>query len=167
VGEAIYKSQAETGEIKGHYLNAIAGTCEDMMKRVAFFKELGTIIFIHDYLTNGYIVNTILAHYCRYNDLFFHIHLVTHAIIDQQKNYCMHFRVLAKTLRLSIGDHIHSSTVVGKCEGEHQITLGFVDLLHDDYIQKEQSHGIYFTQNWVSLQGVICVFMFGICLLYN
>jgi hypothetical protein len=26
--EAIYKSQAETGEIKGHYLNATAGTCE-------------------------------------------------------------------------------------------------------------------------------------------
>jgi ribulose 1,5-bisphosphate carboxylase large subunit-like protein len=25
--EAIYKSQAETGEIKGHYLNATAGTC--------------------------------------------------------------------------------------------------------------------------------------------
>jgi ribulose-bisphosphate carboxylase large chain len=26
--EAIYKSQAETGEIKGHYLNATAGTCD-------------------------------------------------------------------------------------------------------------------------------------------
>jgi ribulose-bisphosphate carboxylase large chain len=25
VAEAIYKSQAETGEIKGHYLNATAG----------------------------------------------------------------------------------------------------------------------------------------------
>jgi hypothetical protein len=23
----VYKSQAETGEIKGHYLNATAGTC--------------------------------------------------------------------------------------------------------------------------------------------
>jgi ribulose-bisphosphate carboxylase large chain len=26
VAEAIYKSQAETGEVKGHYLNATAGT---------------------------------------------------------------------------------------------------------------------------------------------
>ena len=26
VAEAIYKAQAETGEIKGHYLNATAGT---------------------------------------------------------------------------------------------------------------------------------------------
>ena len=30
VAEAIYKSQAETGEVKGHYLNATAGTCEEM-----------------------------------------------------------------------------------------------------------------------------------------
>jgi ribulose-bisphosphate carboxylase large chain len=36
---------------------------------------------------------------------------------------------------------------MGKLEGEHQITLGFVDLLHDDYIEKYQSHGIYFTQD--------------------
>jgi ribulose-bisphosphate carboxylase large chain len=36
VVEAIYKCQAETGEIKGHYLNATAGTCKEMMKRVAF-----------------------------------------------------------------------------------------------------------------------------------
>jgi ribulose-bisphosphate carboxylase large chain len=28
VAEAIYKSQAETGEVK-HYLNATAGTCEE------------------------------------------------------------------------------------------------------------------------------------------
>jgi len=69
-----------------------------MMKRAAFVKELGTRIIIHDYLTSGFIANTILAHYCRYNDLFFHIHHQMHAIIDQQKVHGMHFCVLAKTL---------------------------------------------------------------------
>lgn len=29
--EAIYKAQTETGEVKGHYLNATAGTCEEMV----------------------------------------------------------------------------------------------------------------------------------------
>ncbi|KEH17685.1 ribulose bisphosphate carboxylase large chain domain protein [Medicago truncatula] len=43
--EAIYKAQAETGEIKGHYLNATAGTCEDMMKRAVFARELGVPIW--------------------------------------------------------------------------------------------------------------------------
>ncbi|KAJ0624341.1 Ribulose bisphosphate carboxylase large chain [Helianthus annuus] len=52
--EAIYKAQAETGEIKGHYLNATAGNCEDMMKRAVFARELGVPIVMHDYLTGGF-----------------------------------------------------------------------------------------------------------------
>jgi ribulose-bisphosphate carboxylase large chain len=54
----------------------------------------------------------------------------------------MHFRVLAKALRLSGGDHIHAGTVVGKLEGDRESTLGFVDLLRDDYVEKERTRGI-------------------------
>ncbi|KAG4183302.1 hypothetical protein ERO13_A09G101500v2 [Gossypium hirsutum] len=64
-----------------------------------------------------------------------------HAVIDRQKNHGMHFRVLAKALRMSGGDHIHAGTVVGKLEGERDITLGFVDLLRDDFIEKDRSRG--------------------------
>ncbi|KNA15028.1 hypothetical protein SOVF_101840 isoform B [Spinacia oleracea] len=39
--EAIYKAQAETGVIKGHYLDATAGACEDMIRRAVFARELG------------------------------------------------------------------------------------------------------------------------------
>jgi ribulose-bisphosphate carboxylase large chain len=67
----------------------------------------------------------------------------------------MHFRVLAKTLCLYGGDHIHFSTIVGKLERERQVTLGFVDLLGDDYIEKDRSRGIYFTKEWVSLPCVL------------
>ncbi|KAG9438611.1 hypothetical protein H6P81_021453 [Aristolochia fimbriata] len=130
---------AETGEIKGHYLNATAGTCEEMMKRAIFARELGVPIVMHDYLTGGFTANTSLAHYCRDNGLLLHIHRAMHAVIDRQKNHGMHFRVLAKALRLSGGDHIHAGTVVGKLEGEREITLGFVDLLRDDYVEKDPS----------------------------
>ncbi|KAK7234415.1 hypothetical protein RIF29_46962 [Crotalaria pallida] len=82
--------------------------------------------------------------------------------IDRQKNHGMHFRVLAKALRLSGGDHIHAGTVVGKLEGEREITLGFVDLLRDDFVEKDRSRGIYFTQDWVSLPGVLPVASGGI-----
>jgi ribulose 1,5-bisphosphate carboxylase large subunit-like protein len=37
-----------------------------------------------------------------------------HAVIDRQKNHGMHFRVLAKALRLSGGDHIHAGPVVAQ-----------------------------------------------------
>ncbi|OMP12921.1 hypothetical protein COLO4_02576 [Corchorus olitorius] len=63
--------------------------------------------------TGGFTANTSLAHYCRDNGLLLHIHRAMHAVIDRQKNHGMHFRVLAKALRLSGGDHIHAGTVVG------------------------------------------------------
>uniref|UniRef100_I1QRU1 Ribulose bisphosphate carboxylase large chain n=1 Tax=Oryza glaberrima TaxID=4538 RepID=I1QRU1_ORYGL len=160
--EAIYKSQAETSEIKGHYLNATAGTCEEMIKRAVFARELGVPIVMHDYLTGGFTANTSLAHYCRDNGLLLHLHRAMHAIIDRQKNHGMHFRVLAKALRMSGRDHIHAGTVVGKLEGEREMTLGFVDLLRDDFIEKDRARSIFFTQDWVFMPGVIPVASGGI-----
>jgi len=96
-----------------------------------------------DYLTGGFTANTTLAHYCRDNGLLLHIHRAMHAVIDRQKNHGMHFRVLAKVLRMSGGDHIHAGSVVGKLEGERDITLGFVDL-RDDFVEKDRSRGIFF-----------------------
>ncbi|PHU15863.1 Ribulose bisphosphate carboxylase large chain [Capsicum chinense] len=58
---------------------------------------------------------------------------------------------------MSGGDHIHAGTVVGKLEGERDITLGFVDLLRDDFVEQDRSRGIYFTQDWVPLPRVIPV----------
>lgn len=162
VAEAIYKSQAETGEIKGHYLNATAGTCEEMLKRAECARELGVPIVMHDYLTGGFTANTSLSNYCRDTGLLLHIHRAMHAVIDRQKNHGIHFRVLAKALRLSGGDHLHSGTVVGKLEGDKDITLGFVDLMRDDYVELDRSRGIYFTQDWASMGGVMPVASGGI-----
>ncbi|XVE57239.1 hypothetical protein DITRI_Ditri04bG0075500 [Diplodiscus trichospermus] len=81
--EAIYKAQAERGVIKKHYLNATAGTCEEMLKRAIFARELGVPIIMHDYLTGGFTANTSLAHYCRDNGLLLHIHRAMHTVIDR------------------------------------------------------------------------------------
>ena len=85
-----------------------------------------------------------------------------HGVIDRQRNHGIHFRVLAKALRISGGDHLHSGTVVGKLEGEREITLGFVDLMRDDYIAKDRSRGIYFAQEWAAIPGVMPVASGGI-----
>ncbi|MHC5832001.1 MAG: RuBisCO large subunit C-terminal-like domain-containing protein, partial [Nostoc sp.] len=94
--------------------------------------------------------------------ILLHIHRAMHAVIDRQKNHGIHFRVLAKALRMSGGDHIHTGTVVGKLEGERGITMGFVDLLRENYIEQDKSRGIYFTQDWASLPGVMAVASGGI-----
>uniref|UniRef100_A0A0E0BJS1 Ribulose bisphosphate carboxylase large chain n=1 Tax=Oryza glumipatula TaxID=40148 RepID=A0A0E0BJS1_9ORYZ len=128
---------ARTSEIKGHYLNATTGTCEEMIKRVVFAGKLWVPIVMHDYLTGGFTANTSLAHYCCNNGLLLHIHRAMHAVIDRQKNHGMHFRVLAKALRMSGGDHIHTGTVI-------------------DHVRS-----IFFT-DWVSMPGVIPVASGGI-----
>ncbi|KAL6838939.1 hypothetical protein ACP4OV_031257 [Aristida adscensionis] len=153
---------AETGEIKGHYLNATAGTCEEMIKRAAFARELGVPIVRHDYLPEDSLQILVCLIIAAITGLLLHIHRAMHAVIDRQKNHGMHFRVLAKALRMSGGDHIHSGTVVGKLEGERESTLGFVDLLRDDFIEKDRARGIFFTQDWVSMPGVIPVASGGI-----
>jgi ribulose-bisphosphate carboxylase large chain len=160
--EAIYKAQTETGEVKGHYLNATAGTCEEMYKRAVYASQISVPIIMHDYLTGGFTANTSLALFCRDNGLLLHIHRAMHAVIDRQRNHGIHFRVLAKTLRMSGGDHLHSGTVVGKLEGEREVTLGFVDLMRDAYIEKDRSRGIYFTQDWCGMAGTIPVASGGI-----
>lgn len=73
------------------------------------------------------------------NIQFYLNHRAMHAVIDRQRNHGIHFRVLAKTLRMSGGDHLHSGTVVGKLEGEREVTLGFVDLMRDAYIVSARS----------------------------
>ena len=83
-----------------------------MLRRAECAKDLGVPIVMHDYLTGEYTANTSLASYCRDQGLLLHIHRAMHAVIDRQKNHGIHFRVLAKALRMSGGDHIHSGTVL-------------------------------------------------------
>ena len=44
---------AETGEVKGTYLNVTAGTMEDMYERAEFARDLGSVIVMID-LVIGY-----------------------------------------------------------------------------------------------------------------
>ena len=162
VQEAIEKAQAETNEVKGHYLNVTAATAEEAMARAQFAADIKTTIIMHDFLTGGFTVNTSLAKFCREQGLLLHIHHAMHAVIDRQKNHGIHFRVLAKCLRLSGGDHLHSGTVVGKLEGERGITMGFVDLMREDYVEEDRERGIFFTQDYASLPGTMPVASGGI-----
>ena len=156
------RRERETGERKGHYLNVTAPTPEEMYKRAEYAKEIGAPIIMHDYLTGGFTANTGLANWCRDNGMLLHIHRAMHAVLDRNPHHGIHFRVLTKSLRLSGGDHLHSGTVVGKLEGDREATLGWIDIMRDNFIKEDRSRGIFFDQDWGSMPGVFPVASGGI-----
>jgi ribulose-bisphosphate carboxylase large chain len=153
--EAVGKAETESGERKGHYLNVTAGTMEDIYQRAEFAKELGAPIIMSDFLTMGFTAHTSLSRWCRDNGMLLHCHRAFHAVIDRQKNHGIHWRVLAKWLRMAGGDHVHNGTVVGKLEGDREATMAINDLLREDFIPADKSRGIYFDQEWASLPAVL------------
>ena len=97
--EAVNKAMAETGEIKGHYLNVTAGDMEGMYERAEFAKELGSIVIMLD-LTVGFTAMTSMSKWARRNGVLLHLHRAGHGTYTRQKNHGVSFRVIAKWCRL-------------------------------------------------------------------
>jgi len=157
----VNKASAETGEIKGHYLNVTAATMEDMYERAEFAKELGSIIIMID-LTIGYTAIQSMSKWARKNGLILHLHRAGHATYTRQKTHGVSFRVIAKWMRLAGVDHIHAGTVVGKLEGDPMIVKGYYQTLRDSKYDADPSMGLFFEQDWASLPAVMPVASGGI-----
>jgi ribulose-bisphosphate carboxylase large chain len=159
--EAVNKAQAETGEVKGTYLNITAGTMEEMYKRADFAKELGSVIVMID-LVIGYTAIQSISKWARDNDMILHLHRAGHGTYTRQKTHGVSFRVISKWMRLAGVDHIHAGTVVGKLEGDPLTTAGFYDILREDFVPTNLEHGVFFDQHWASLAKVMPVASGGI-----
>ncbi|MEJ7834158.1 MAG: ribulose-bisphosphate carboxylase large subunit, partial [Nocardioides sp.] len=159
--EGVNKAIAETGELKGHYMNVTAGSMEQMYERAEFAKELGSVVVMID-LTVGYTAMQSMANWARANSMLLHLHRAGHGTYTRQKTHGVSFRVIAKWCRLIGVDHVHAGTVVGKLEGDPATTRGFYDTLRDDQVPTDLSHGIFFDQDWASLPGVMPVASGGI-----
>ena len=162
--EAVNKASAETGEIKGHYMNVTAAIMEDMYERAEFAKELGSIIIMID-LT--------IDHWLHRHPV--HVHIGPQEWPDpapapsrschihaRQKTHGVSFRVIAKWMRLAGVDHIHAGTVVGKLEGDPMIVRGYYQTLRDAKYAADPSLGLFFEQDWASLPAVMPVASGGI-----
>jgi len=159
--EAVNKASAATGEVKGHYLNVTAGTMEDMYERAEFAKSLGSVIIMID-LVIGYTAIQSMAKWARRNDMILHLHRAGNSTYSRQKNHGMNFRVICKWMRMAGVDHIHAGTVVGKLEGDPLMIKGFYDTLRDTRTEKNLEHGLFFDQDWASLNKVMPVASGGI-----
>jgi ribulose-bisphosphate carboxylase large chain len=159
--EAVNHAAAQSGEIKGHYLNITAATMEDMYERANFAAELGSVIVMID-LVIGYTAIQSMAYWSRRNDLLLHLHRAGNSTYSRQKNHGMNFRVICKWMRMAGVDHIHAGTVVGKLEGEPKMIKGFYKTLLDVTTAHDFAFGLYFSQDWASLRKCVPVASGGI-----
>ena len=159
--EAVSKAEAATGEVKGHCLNVTAGTMEDMYERAELARDLGSCIVMVD-LVAGYPAIQSLARWARKNDVLLHLHRAGHSTYTRQKAHGIAFRVIAKWMRLAGVDHIHAGTVVGKLEGDPNVTRGVYDLLREPATPRNPGHGLFFDQDWAGLRKVMPVASGGI-----
>src|SRR5689334_1081335 len=159
--EGVSRAMAETGEIKGTYLNVTAATMEDMYERAEFAKDLGSVIVMID-LVIGYTAIQSMAKWARRNDMILHLHRAGHSTYTRQKSHGVSFRVIAKWMRMAGVDHIHAGTVVGKLEGDPNVVRGIYDTCRETHVPKNLEHGIFFDQPWASLKKLMPVASGGI-----
>jgi ribulose-bisphosphate carboxylase large chain len=159
--EAVNRAQAATGEIKGTYLNVTAGTMEEMYERAEFAKSLGSTIIMID-LVIGYTAIQSMSKWSRRNDMILHLHRAGHGTYTRQKTHGVSFRVIAKWMRLAGVDHIHAGTIVGKLEGDPETTKGYYDICRETHNPINLERGIFFDQDWGSLNAVMPVASGGI-----
>jgi ribulose-bisphosphate carboxylase large chain len=161
VMDAVNRSCAETGEVKGHYLNVTAGTMEEMYKRAEFAKELGSVIVMID-LVVGYTAIQSMSNWARDNDMILHMHRAGHGTYTRQKNHGVSFRVIAKWLRLAGVDHLHAGTAVGKLEGDPMTVQGYYNVCREPRSAVDLPRGLFFEQEWAGIRKVMPVASGGI-----
>ncbi|WP_428486747.1 ribulose-1,5-bisphosphate carboxylase/oxygenase large subunit [Rhodopila sp.] len=159
--EAVNRSQAATGEIKGTYLNVSAGDMEQIYERAEFAKSLGSNIIMID-LVIGYSAIQSISKWARRNDMILHLHRAGHSTYTRQKTHGVSFRVIAKWMRLAGVDHIHAGTVVGKLEGDPATTRGYYDICREQYNPQALQNGLFFDQDWGGMRKVMPVASGGI-----
>jgi ribulose-bisphosphate carboxylase large chain len=159
--EAVNRAMADSGEIKGHYLNVTAATMEEIYERAEFAKELGSPIIMID-LTVGYTAIQSLSHWARKNGVLLHMHRASHSTFTRQKTHGVNFRVITKWLRMAGCDHLHSGTVVGKLEGDPRSVKGYCTTMRVNKTPALPEQGLYFEQDWASLAPVMPVASGGI-----
>jgi ribulose-bisphosphate carboxylase large chain len=152
--EAVENSMAKTGEYKGHWHNVTAGSTLESLRRLEYVASKGSTMCMFDFLTAGFAASADIFARAAELDIIVHCHRAMHAVFTRQRNHGIHMRVVAKWLRLTGGDHVHTGTVVGKLEGSRRETQGVVDILRKRVIPANLERGLHFEQDFGGLKDV-------------
>lgn len=152
--EMVQKVMADSGEVKMHWHNVTAGSTSESLRRLEYAASQKAKAVMYDFITAGFAASADVFKRAGELGVIVHCHRAMHAVFTRPRNHGIHMRVVAKWLRLTGGDHVHTGTVVGKLEGSRSETLGMVNLLRNRVTPADAETGIYFEQDFAGLKGV-------------
>ena len=121
------KAEKETGERKMYMCNITAPTCQEMIRRAKYVKELGGEYIMIDIIPVGWTALQTLREANEEFGLVLHAHRCMHSALTRNSKHGVNMLVIAKLTRLIGLDQLHVGTVTGKMHGEKDEVLAVRD----------------------------------------
>ncbi|MEM5798702.1 MAG: type III ribulose-bisphosphate carboxylase [Candidatus Aenigmatarchaeota archaeon] len=150
------KAEKETGERKVYMCNITAPTCQEMIRRAKFIKDLGGEYIMIDIIPTGWTALQTLREANEELDLVMHAHRCMHSALTRNPRHGVSMLMIAKLTRLIGLDQLHIGTVTGKMHGGREEVLAIRNECISQHV-KENYNTSVLEQDWASIKPVFPV----------
>jgi ribulose-bisphosphate carboxylase large chain len=150
------KAEKETGERKMYMCNITAPTCQEMLRRAKFVKDLGGEYIMIDIVPVGWTALQTLREANEDLKLVLHAHRCMHSALTRNPKHGVSMLVIAKLTRMVGLDQLHVGTVVGKMHGEKEEVLAIRDECVLNHVKENYELNVL-EQDWGSIKPLFPV----------
>lgn len=150
------KAERETSERKAYICNITAGTCQEMIRRAKFIKELSGEYAMIDIIPTGWTALGTLREANEILGLVLHAHRCMHSALTRNPKHGISMLLIAKLVRLIGLDQLHIGTVVGKMHSNIEEVLSIRNECTLKRVNENYKLGIL-EQNWNKIRPVFPV----------
>lgn len=150
------KAEKETSEKKMYMCNITSSTCQEMIRRAKFVKELGGEYVMIDIIPTGWTALGTLREANEELNLVLHAHRCMHSALTRNSRHGISMLLIAKLVRLIGLDQLHIGTVVGKMHSSAEEVLSIRDECTLSKVNENYKLGIL-EQNWKDIKQVFPV----------
>ncbi len=150
------KAEKETGERKVYMCNITAPTCQEMLRRAKFVKDLGGEYIMIDIIPVGWTALQTLREANEQLGLVLHAHRCMHSALTRNPKHGVSMLTIAKLTRMVGLDQLHVGTVTGKMHGEKEEVLAVRDECVLKHVKENYKLNVL-EQDWGDIKPVFPV----------
>jgi ribulose-bisphosphate carboxylase large chain len=150
------KAEKETGERKMYMPNITSSTCQEMLKRAKFVKDLGGEYIMIDIIPAGWTALQTLREANEDLGLVLHAHRCMHSALTRNPKHGISIIAISKLTRLIGLDQLHVGTVIGKMHGSKDEVLAVRDECVLDNVKENYRLNVL-EQNWHDIKPMFPV----------